>query len=179
MKTSSVITCILGIVMIITGGYCLFTPVMTYMTLGYIVGFNMIVDAIGGIITWSARKKAGEADGWTLAGAIASLIFGLVLLASTALQLVVDMAIVYIAAAWLVVIGILRIVHASKVHKLRKALDAEILGKRWWLMMLIGILLVIGGVLSFANPTGLIVAIGIHFGLNIIVAGANLIAVAA
>ena len=105
--------------------------------------------------------------------------FGIVLLGSTALQLVVDMAIVYIAAAWLVVIGILRIVHAARVRKLRKALDAEILGKRWWLMMLIGILLVIGGILSFINPTGLIIAIGILFGLNIIVAGAHLIAVAA
>lgn len=179
MKASRIITLLLGIVMIITGVYCLFTPMMTYMTLGYIVGFNMVMDAIGGIVTWSDRKKAGQADGWTLAGAIISLVFGIVLLGSTALQLVVDAVIVYIAAAWLIVIGILRIVHAAKVHKLRKALDAEILGKRWWLMMLIGILLVIGGILSFINPTGLIIAIGILFGLNIIVAGANLIAVAA
>lgn len=179
MKASRIITILIGIVMIVTGIYCLFTPVMTYMTLGYIVGFNMVADAIGGIVTWSSRKKEGEADGWTLAGAIISLLFGVVLLGSTAMQLAVDAVIVYIAAAWLVVIGILRIVHASRVHKLRKALDAEIIGKRWWLMMLIGILLVIGGVLSFINPTGLIIAIGILFGLNIIVAGAHLIAVAA
>lgn len=179
MRTSRIVAFILGIVMIVSGVYCLFTPVMTYMTLGYIVGINMIIDAIGGIITWSDRKKAGRADGWTLGGAIASLVFGIVLLTSAAMQLVVDMTIVYIAAAWLVVIGVIRIIHACKVHKLRKALDAEVLGKRWWLMLLIGILLVVCGILSFINPTGLIIAIGINFGLNIIVAGANLIAVAA
>ena len=179
MRASRILTLLFGIAMIACGIYCLFTPVMTYMTLGYIVGVNMVIDALGGILTWSDRKKAGRADGWTLAGAIASLIFGIGLITSTALQLVVDMTIVYIAAAWLVILGIIRIIHACKLHKVRKALDAEILGRRWWLILLIGILMVAGGIFSFVNPTGLIVAIGINFGLNIIVAGANLIAVAA
>ena len=179
MKTSRIITFILGIFMILTGVYCLFNPAMTYMTLVYVVGINMIVDAVGGIILWRERKKEGAADGWALAGAIASLVFGIVLIGSTALQLVVDMTIVYLAAMWLIVIGIIRIVLANKLHKVRKALDAEILGRRWWLVMVTGILLVICGVLSLFNPAGLIVAIGIHFGLNIIIAGANMIAVAA
>ncbi len=69
MKASKVITIILGAVMIVTGVYCLLTPAITYLSLGYIVGFNMVLDAIGGIATWSDRKKKGAADGWTLAGA--------------------------------------------------------------------------------------------------------------
>lgn len=179
MRTSRIITFILGIFMILTGIYCLFNPAMTYMTLGYVVGINMIVDAVGGIIVWHERKKEGSADGWALAGAIASLVFGVILIGSTALQLIVDMTIVYLAAIWLIVIGIIRIILANKLHKVRTALDAEILGRRWWLVMIAGILLVICGVLSLFNPSGLIVAIGIHFGLNIIIAGANMIAVAA
>ena len=51
---------------------------------------------------------AGEADGWMLAGAIVSLAFGLVLLASGALQLGVDL--------WIVVVGILRIARASRLR---------------------------------------------------------------
>lgn len=89
------------------------------------------------------------------------------------------MAIVYVAAIWLIVIGVIRIILANKLHKIRKTLDAEILGKRWWLMMAMGVLLIVCGISSLLDPSGLIVAIGIHFGLNIIVAGANMIAVAA
>ena len=179
MKASKVITIILGAVMIVTGVYCLFTPAMTCLSLGYIVGFNMVLDSIGGIATWSDRKKKGTADGWTLAGAIASLVFGIVLLGSTAMQLVVDMMIVYIAAAWLVVTGIIRIIRASKLRKIHKEFQTHRLGKRWWIILLTGILLVVCGALSFANPSGLMVAIGINFGINIIAAGASLIATAA
>ena len=64
MRTSRIITFILGIFMILTGVYCLFNPAMTYMTLGYVVGINMIVDAVGGIILWRERKKrAQQMDG--------------------------------------------------------------------------------------------------------------------
>ena len=70
MKTSRIVTFILGIVMIITGMYCLMNPVMTYMTLGYVVGVNMIIDSVGGIILWHERKKEGMSSGWELAGAI-------------------------------------------------------------------------------------------------------------
>lgn len=179
MKASRIITTILGVVMIGTGIYCLFTPALTYMTLGYIVGINMIIDAIGGLILWHERKKAGAADGWALAGAIASLVFGIILTGSAALQLIVDMTIVYLAAFWLIVIGVIRIVLSLRLRKVRKALDAEVLGRRWWLVMLIGILLVACGILSLFNPSGLIIAIGINFGLNIILAGVNLIVTAA
>ena len=179
MKTSRIVTFILGIVMIITGMYCLMNPVMTYMTLGYVVGVNMIIDSVGGIILWHERKKEGMSSGWELAGAIASLVFGIILIGSTAMQLIVDMIIVYLAAIWLIVVGVIRIMVALRIHKVRKALDAEILGRRWWLILIAGILLIVCGVLSLFNPTGLIVAIGINFGLNIIIAGANMIAVAA
>lgn len=179
MKASRVITIILGIAMICMGVYCLFTPAMTYLSVGYIVGFNMVLDAIGGIVTWSDRRDKGAADGWTLTGAIISLIFGVILLGSTAMQLVVDMMIVYIAAAWLVVLGVMRIVRGVKLHKVHKEFDTNLLGKRWWLILLMGILLAVCGILSFLNPAGLMIAIGINFGINIIVAGASLIAVAA
>ena len=178
MKTNRIITLILGIIMVITGVYCLFTPAITYMTIGYIVGFDMVIDSIGGILLWRDRKKEGTADKWALAGAIASLVFGVVLLVSTAAQLIVDMVIVYLAAIWLIVLGIIRIILASKLHKVRKALDAQILGRRWLPIMIVGILLVVCGVMSLFNPSGLIIALGINFGLNIIVAGANLITVA-
>ena len=179
MKAARILTLILGVMMIVTGVYCLFTPAMTYLTLGYIVGFNMMMDAIGGIATWSDRRRLGIADGWTLAGSIASLAFSVILLGSAAMQLAVDLMIVYIAAMWLVVSGIIRIIRGVQLRKLQKALQTQAIGSRWWLVLLTGILLVAFGVLSFSDPSGLMVAIGINFGINIIVSGVGLVAVAA
>ncbi len=179
MRTSRLITFILGIFMILTGVYCLFNPAMTYMSLAYVIGVNMIIDSVGGIILWHERKKAGLADGWGLAEAIVSLVCGIALNVSMALQLIVDMMIVYMAAAWLIVIGIIRIILAVKLRGINRALGAQIPGRHWWLVLIAGILLILCGILSLFNPAGLIVAIGIHFGLNIIIAGATMIAVAA
>lgn len=58
--------------MILAGVYCLLQPAMTYMTLGYVVGVNMLMDAIGNVLLWHERKKEGSADGWALAGTLAS-----------------------------------------------------------------------------------------------------------
>ena len=74
MKTGvKVLSILLGIVMIICGTYCLISPGLTFLAIGWIVGFCMIVDAVGNIATWNARKKLGIADGWTLFAAILSL----------------------------------------------------------------------------------------------------------
>ena len=55
------------------------TPVRSAQ-LVFVVGFAMIVDAVGGFINWHEAKKAGEADGWMLTTAILSAVFGLALL---------------------------------------------------------------------------------------------------
>lgn len=180
MNARRIITLILGIILIVTGIYCLMAPALTYMTLGYLIGLNMAADAIGGILLWFERKKEGYADGWALAGAIISFIFGIVLLGSDLMQLAVDMMIVYMAAIWLVVSGIIRIILSTKLRNLKdmQDTDAKYLGRHWWLVLIMGILLVVCGVFSFANPAGLIIAIGINFGLNIIICGFNLIAAA-
>ena len=178
MRAGRMILLILGIVMVLSGVYCLFAPAMTYLSVGYIVGLNMALDAFGGILTWSERRALGMADGWTLAGSVASLAFSVLLLGSAGMQFAVDIVIIYIAALWLIVIGGIRVFHALKIRQVRQALDAEIFGGRWPVMMVIGILLIIGGVFSLFNPSGLMIAIGINFGLCIITAGAHLIALA-
>ena len=179
MSLSRIVTFILGILMIMTGMFCLMNPAITYMTLGYIIGINMIVDAIGCIVIWNERKNQGESDGWMLAGAILSLLFGIALIGSNAMQIAVDMIIVYIAAIWLILIGIISVVLSNRLRTFQNAPGSEDIGKRWWLPLITGVLLIICGVLGFVNPAGLIVAIGIQMGLTIIILGVNLIAVSA
>ena len=154
------------------------TPAITYMTLGYVLAISMIVDAVGSIVTWSGERKAGNANGWHLAAAIVSGIFGIVVLCSTVMQVAVDMFIAYMAAAWIIVMGAIRIALSIRMKKIRNALNAEIIGKRWWLILIAGILMIAFGIFSLINPTALIVTIGVMIGLNIVVSGVNLIAIA-
>ncbi len=164
--------------MVIGGVYCLFTPAMTYMALGCVIGINMIIDGIGNIIIWIQRRKQKAADNWALAGAIVSLVFGVLLICNDIAQIAVDMTIVYLAAAWMIIMGIIRIMLSRQLHRIRRELDAQILGRKWWLVMLFGILMIAAGAFSLFNPTGLTVALGINFGINIILAGANMISAA-
>ena len=118
------------------------------------------------------------ADGWTLAGAIVSLIFGIVLLGSNAMQLSVDLFVAYMAAIWLIVIGILRLIRSSRLHQFHKTFDTKVIAKRWWVVMLNGILLIVLGILSIMNPSITAFAIGTMMGLNVLFAGINLISTA-
>ena len=178
MKTvAKVLSIVLGILMIISGFYCLFTPDMTYLMVGYVVGLSMVFDAIGRFVYWWQAKKEG-ADGWMLTGAILSAVFGFFILNSSALQLAIDNFIVYYIAIWLVFNGIIVIVRAWKIRRFHKDWDTKLLGKHWYTPLCIGILLCVFGILSLLNPTIIASAIGIFIGLGIISAGANMITLA-
>ena len=179
MKTGvKVLSILLGIVMIICGTYCLISPGLTFLAIGWIVGFCMIVDAVGNIATWNARKKLGIADGWTLFATILSLCFGIIVIASNAVQFAVNIFIAYMAAAWVLWIGILRLALSAKMHHIRKELGNESIAKHWWLVMINGILLILIGILGLMNLAVAAIAIGTLIGIDILFAGANMIVAA-
>ena len=69
-KNSKIIAIIFGILMVIGGISCMFTPMLWALGgLGYVVGFPMIFDAIGRFMEWYDLRKTQEADGIMLAGA--------------------------------------------------------------------------------------------------------------
>ena len=173
-----IVSAVLGVAMIAFGVICLISPGLTFLTIGWIVGLCMTADAIANILTWNARRKEGEADGLTLAGAIVSLLFGIVLLTSDILQLSIDLFIAFMAAVWVLVIGIIRLIKSSKLHELNKVSDTQVIAKNWWLVMISGILLVLLGILSLMNPAVTMFALGTVIGVTILFAGINLIATA-
>ena len=79
----------------------MFTPGITFLTLGYVVGLSIIFDGVSRIINWFEIHREAKVSGWVLASAILSLIFGFMLVGSEALQLAVDAFIVYMAIAWM------------------------------------------------------------------------------
>ena len=173
---SKVLLIILGVMMISGGFYCLFAPGLTYLMVGFIVGLSMVLDALGLFIIWWHTRKEGQSNGWLLAGAILSAVFGFFVLNSAALQLGIDIFITYYIDAWLLCHGILVAIQSFNIRKLQK--EGEPTGRRWYILLLIGILMCVFGVLSILNPLIIASAIGIFIGLGIVITGANLITLA-
>ena len=173
-----IVSVILGIMMMGSGIYCLATPGLTFLTIGWIIAFNMIADAIGDIFTWRERRDEGMANGWTLAAAIVSLIFGVVLLGSNVMRLSMDLFVAHMAATWLTVIGILRLIRSTHLYQFHKTSDKEGIARYWWVVLINGIALIILGILSMMNPSITALAIGTMMGMNVLFAGISLICTA-
>ena len=179
MKTLGKILCVLfGIFMIVGGIYCLFTPGLTYMAVGYVVGLCMVLDAIGLFVGWWQERKDGIADPLMLVSAILDAVFGILVLGSDALQLGVDVFIIYYIAVWLVIRGIVYIVRAAKIRRLHRNQTIQAAGTSWYLSLCLGILSILFGVLCMIKPLILASTLGIFIGLAIITTGASIITIA-
>ena len=175
-KAAKVLYVIFGILIIIGGIYCVFNPGLTYSTIGYVVGLSMVCDAIVRFVDWSQMRKVGAADGWMLAGAILSIVFGFYILNNAALQLGIDAFLAYFIAAWLFIQGIITMVRAGKLHKVNRAF--KVVGNRWYLPMLWGLLMSLFGILCMFKPLIMVSTVGVFIGLGIISVGANMITLA-
>lgn len=178
MKAQRVILIIFGILLVIGGFWCMFQPTLTYAATAFVIGLCLILAGCGSISTWSWRKELGFASGWNLAGAILSIVLGVIVIISDAVQGAVDIFILYLVAAWLVLAGIMQICASLNIRKVRNELGTHLLGANWAFDLVMGILIIIVGVLSFIDPTGLAIAFGILIGLGIMMVGTNMIVAA-
>jgi len=174
-----IVSFILGALLLIGGVYCLFTPIQTYATISWLIGLSMIVEGVGDIILWNEWRKQGQASGWMLAGAIVSIVLGVMLLGSFAAQVAIDVFIAYFIAIWLVIGGIARIVTALSIRKSQTAHPALSSDQpSWGVLLALGILNVILGVLCLFNPLAIMIGVGIMLGVSIVCVGGGLIALA-
>ena len=174
-----ILSVLFGIMIIVDGVICLALPGLTFLTLGYMIGVGMLLDGIGRIVNWYQMERGTEQSGWVLASAIISLTLGIILMGSDAMQLTMDAFIVYMAIAWLITLGILRIAHALRIRKMRNNIrDFQVgtpFGRNWWIALLFGILLIAFGIIGMFAPATIIETIGTLIGIAIIISGANLI----
>ena len=165
-----IVKVILGVLLAVGGIYCMFTPIATYSVLAWLIGLAMIVEGVGGIITWIDRRNNGLANGWTLAGGIVSLLLGMILVGSYVLQFAMDAFIAYFIAIWLVVAGITRIVAAIAV---RSSLGREA-ASGWIIQIVLGVLIAILGVMCIFNPLSVVAGVGMMLGISIVFVGIDL-----
>lgn len=167
---------IMGVLLVLGGISCMFTPIATFASLGSLVGFAMLFEGVGSIITWSARKREGLADGWSLAGSILSVILGVFVLASGLMQFSIDMFLAYIAAFWLIMQGVFRIMGSFGLR--RAAQEGAYRGPNWIWMLIAGIIIVVGGIVCLCHPLIAMASVGFMLGCGILSSGLSLIFVA-
>ena len=170
---------ILGILMILAGITCFFTPIETSSVIPFIFGLAMVIDGIGRIIAWFSIREYAPQSGWVLASSIISLVFGLMLTTSPMLQVSVGVFVVLMTGWWILALGIIRIVHAFHLLKIKRESDGfgfgEMLGSNWWIALILGTLLTLFGVIVILNPMLGLGVIGVLIGCGVITAGVNLI----
>ena len=155
---------ILGILMILAGITCFFTPIETSSVIPFI---------------WFSIREYAPQSGWVLASSIISLVFGLMLTTSPMLQVSVGVFVVLMTGWWILALGVIRIVHAFHLLKLKRESDGfgfgEKLGSNWWIALILGALLTIFGIIVILNPMLGLGVIGVLVGCSVITAGINLI----
>lgn len=157
-----VLSVILGVLLIIVGFSCIFTPLATFLATGYLLGIILLVYGIAGIIR-SFGHKADVLE-WILN--ILSIVVGVVAIIRPGNTLVFDGIILILIACWLLAQGIIQIVLAFKTKSENKG---------WYWGLIVGILAVLLGILAFLNPMFTAVTAGILVGFFFVEAGISLI----
>ena len=151
-----------GIVALLVGLLALFVPGVTFASLVIFLGAYMFMDGILSIIAGiSARKRAREWKWYIVSG-----IFGVLIGVITFLNpFATAVALVYTAALWAIVVGVVEMVIAFRLRK-------EIRGEGWYIAG--GILTIIFGILILANPATGALTLTMVFGIYAIIAAVML-----
>lgn len=159
----SVLFIILGILMMMCGFSCLFTPLLTFMSAGYFIVILVLVYGVFGIVRAIANKKFGV----NFAFSILSVIFGAVVLFFPSLMLLSDSVLLYLTAAWFILMGIVTIYAAVMLKKS---------GSKVWVAELIfGILAILVGLFSFFQPMFMAISIGVLISVFFIETGITML----
>ena len=166
---------LLGVLLVAGGVYCLFQPVSTFLTSGYVVGVFILCDAIASIVAWFDARQYVKISGWYLFEAIVSLIFGVVVIVNVGMQFAVDMAIVYLVCIWIIVAAVTRITLAIRIKKVNDLLPNAFKNSRWIGLLVVGILMIVFACICMAQPGIMSVILGVLISWAIIFNGLGLI----
>lgn len=159
----TVLFIILGILMVMGGFSCIFTPLLTFMQTGYFVVILILAFGIIGIIRAIVEKRFGV----NFVFSILSVILGIVMLAFPGSLLLAEGVMLIMTAIWFVLMGIVTVINAVTVTKKTGS-------KIWILQLIFGILALLVGVYSFFQPMLMALSLGTLVGIFFIETGFTL-----
>ena len=157
-----VLTIILGVLLIIGGIGCMFTPLATFLAAGYIIGIMLFVYGIFALIR-AIQTRAGVLAYITSGLAI---VVGFLAVFRPGGTLAIDSLILIFLAIWFIVQGASTLIMSIRRRK-------EIRG--WGFGIFVGIIGIAAGVISIIYPEVQMFAVGILIGIFLIEAGISLI----
>lgn len=160
----AVLSIIVGIILSVSGVFCIFTPFATFMAAGYIIGIMLFIYGIIALIR-SIQKRAGVL---AYISSILAIFVGFLAVFRPGATLVFDYLILIFIAIWFIVQGIASIYISIRRRK-------ELPG--WGYGLASGIFGLAAGVISFIFPQVEMFAVGILIGIFLIETGLSLITV--
>lgn len=159
------LTLIMGVIMILCGISCLFTPVATFLSTGYLVGFLFLLYGISGLIRAFQRRSTVL----EVILHIISIAIGVFSLTRPGGTEIFDRIILLIVSAWFLIQGIITIVISLRLKGLRL---------RWFLGFIMGILGIVLGVYSLIHPLISALTVGYLIAIYFIESGLDMIVLA-
>lgn len=162
-----ILSTIMGILLVIGGVYCMLTPGITFLTLGWVLGVLLLISGIELIVCYFGGRKVCIPSAWDLALGILTTVLAIVILTNNYAQFFTELILAYMLGVWIVVSGALRIFAAFGLKKLEVSI--------WWLSLVVGVLLILAGIYAFFHPIVAAITLGVMAGLYVTVQGVNLI----
>ena len=160
----SMILSILGILLILLGVCCAFTPLTAFMATGYFIAFVLISAGVAGIITSIYYKIFG----WNLIISILAAALGALAVTRPGGIEAIDNMLAYLLAFWFILRGCISVYLSLKLKKLRVSAN-------WILGLIIGVLGIALGVYSLIHPVVPAMTIGLLIALCFIEQGLDVI----
>ena len=158
----SILTIILGVLLIIGGVCCMFTPFATFLSAGMMIAMMMFIYGITGVVRFF-QKDCGVLE---LISSILAIIVGVIAIIRPGSTLVLDSLVLNMVSAWLLVKGLINIIVSIQSKD-------EVKGWGWGVAA--GVLSIIAGVLSFMHPMITALTVGVLMGLFFVENGIDLI----
>ena len=107
----SVLNIIVGILLVIGGFSCMFTPFATFLSAGYYIAILLLVYGVFGLVRYF-KKESGVLD---LVVSILAVVVGIVCLVRPGKTLVIDSLVLTLVAVWMLIQGLVTIIMAFTV----------------------------------------------------------------
>ena len=156
---------IMGIVTIIGGIVMLATPLITFLGVGYCIILLFFMFGVLGIVRAISEKRFDK----DFFFAILSLILGIIGCLNPGIANMSSSVLLYMAAIWFIIRGVMSIFTALKLHKEGAGLGVTVIG------VLLGVLELVLGIYSIAHPAVLAISFGLLIGFYYIESGVNMI----
>ncbi|HGA2660046.1 TPA: HdeD family acid-resistance protein [Streptococcus agalactiae] len=135
-----------GIIALLAGFYLFINPVTVVATLGWFIALFIFIYGISNLVRY-LQADSYHRSPWYLVQSILAIIFGIILLSSSAMSL--SNTVMTILAYWLLVSGILRLLGGFQMQKINVP-GAKSYKRSAYIALILGIILLVQPTLSAA-----------------------------